>query len=133
MKNVRFRNNWYDDESCINPLHVGIFTNQNGVYSLMYIGHQKKDFTASAYETYVCYELVNVYGETEFVRFKYVTSKKETYRIESVGGEIMDEGDVQYDEYGKFTDKEIAYAIGILPQTFCERKTATKSFRDYSV
>ena len=89
VKNVRFRNNWYDDESCINPLHVGIFTNQNGVYSLMYIGHQKKDFTASAYETYVCYELVNVYGETEFVRFKYVTSKKETYRIESVGGEKL--------------------------------------------
>ena len=104
VKNVRFRSNWYDDEACINPLHVGIFTNQNGVYSLTYIGHQKKDFTASAYETYVCYELVNGYGETEFVRFKYVTSKKETYRIESVGGEIMDEGDVQYDEYGKIKD-----------------------------
>ena len=48
VKNVRFRNNWDDDESCINPLHVGIFTNMNGVYSWRDIGHQKKDVTASA-------------------------------------------------------------------------------------
>ena len=121
VKNVRFRNNWYDDESCINPLHVGIFTNQNGVYSLMYIGHQKKDFTASAYETYVCYELVNVYGETEFVRFKYVTSKKETYRIESVGGEIMDEGDVQYDEYGKIKDVRASESVYLTKEN-CDEK-----------
>lgn len=121
VKNVRFRSNWYDDEVCINPLHVGIFTNQNGVYSLTYIGHQKKDFTASAYETYVCYELVNGYGETEFVRFKYVTSKKETYRIESVGGEIMDEGDVQYDEYGKIKDVRASESV-YLTKGNCDEK-----------
>lgn len=121
VKNVRFRNNWYDDESCINPLHVGIFTNQNGVYSLTYIGHQKKDFTASAYETYVCYELVNVYGETEFVRFKYVTSQKETYRIESVSGEIMDEGDVKYDEYGKIKDVRASESVYLTKEN-CDEK-----------
>lgn len=121
VKNVRFRSNWYDDEVCINPLHVGIFTNQNGVYSLTYIGHQKKDFTASAYETYVCYELVNGYGETEFVRFKYVTSKKETYRIESVGGEIMDEGDVQYDEYGKIKDVRASESVYLMKEN-CDEK-----------
>ena len=121
VKNVRFRSNWYDDEACINPLHVGIFTNQNGVYSLTYIGHQKKDFTASAYETYVCYELVNGYGETEFVRFKYVTSKKETYRIESVGGEIMDEGDVQYDEYGKIKDIRASESVYLTKEN-CDEK-----------
>lgn len=121
VKNVRFRSNWYDDEACINPLHVGIFTNQNGVYSLTYIGHQKKDFTASAYETYVCYELVNGYGETEFVRFKYVTSKKETYRIESVDGEIMDEGDVQYDEYGKIKDVRASESV-YLTKGNCDEK-----------
>ena len=121
VKNVRFRSDWYDDEACINPLHVGIFTNQNGVYSLTYIGHQKKDFTASAYETYVCYELVNGYGETEFVRFKYVTSKKETYRIESVGGEIMDEGDVQYDEYGKIKDIRASESV-YLTRENCDEK-----------
>ena len=121
VKNVRFRSNWYDDEACINPLHVGIFTNQNGVYSLTYIGHQKKDFTASAYETYVCYELVNGYGETEFVRFKYVTSKKETYRIESVDGEIMDEGDVQYDEYGKIKDVRASESVYLTKEN-CDEK-----------
>lgn len=121
VKNVRFRSNWYDDEACINPLHVGIFTNQNGVYSLTYIGHQKKDFMASAYETYVCYELVNGYGETEFVRFKYVTSKKETYRIESVGGEIMDEGDVQYDEYGKIKDIRASESVYLTKEN-CDEK-----------
>lgn len=121
VKNVRFRSNWYDDEACINPLHVGIFTNQNGVYSLTYIGHQKKDFTASAYETYVCYELVNGYGETEFVRFKYVTSKKETYRIESVSGEIMDEGDVQYDEYGKIKDVRASESVYLTKEN-CDEK-----------
>lgn len=121
VKNVRFRSNWYDDEACINPLHVGIFTNQNGVYSLTYIGHQKKDFTASAYETYVCYELVNGYGETEFVRFKYVTSKKETYRIESVSGEIMDEGDVQYDEYGKIKDIRASESVYLTKEN-CDEK-----------
>ena len=121
VKNVRFRSNWYDDEACINPLHVGIFTNQNGVYSLTYIGHQKKDFTASAYETYVCYELVNGYGETEFVRFKYVTSKKETYRIESVGGEIMDEGDVQYDEYGKIKDVRASESVYLTKDNYDEK------------
>lgn len=121
VKNVRFRSNWYDDEVCINPLHVGIFTNQNGVYSLTYIGHQKKDFTASAYETYVCYELVNGYGETEFVRFKYVTSKKETYRIESVSGEIMDEGDVQYDEYGKIKDVRASESVYLTKEN-CDKK-----------
>ena len=121
VKNVRFRSNWYDDEACINPLHVGIFTNQNGVYSLTYIGHQKKDFTASAYETYVCYELVNGYEETEFVRFKYVTSKKETYRIESVGGEIMDEGDVQYDEYGKIKDIRASESVYLTKEN-CDEK-----------
>ena len=127
VKNVRFRSNWYDDEACINPLHVGIFTNQNGVYSLTYIGHQKKDFTASAYETYVCYELVNGYGETEFVRFKYVTSKKETYRIESVGGEIMDEGDVQYDEYGKIKDIRASESVYLTKEN-CDEKLS-RSFR----
>ncbi len=127
VKNVRFRSNWYDDEACINPLHVGIFTNQNGVYFLTYIGHQKKDFTASAYETYVCYELVNVYGETEFVRFKYVTSKKETYRIESVGGEIMDEGDVQYDEYGKIKDIRASESVYLTKEN-CDEKLS-RSFR----
>ena len=121
VKNVRFRSNWYDDEACINPLHVGIFTNQNGVYSLTYIGHQKKDFTASAYETYVCYELVNGYGETEFVRFKYVTSQKETYRIESVSGEIMDEGDVKYDEYGKIKDVRASESV-YLTKGNCDEK-----------
>ena len=121
VKNVRFRSNWYDDEACINPLHVGIFTNQNGVYSLTYIGHQKKDFTASAYETYVCYELVNGYGETEFVRFKYVTSKKETYRIESVGGEIMDEGEVQYDEYGKIKHIRASESVYLTKEN-CDEK-----------
>ena len=121
VKNVRFRNNWYDDESCINPLHVGIFTNMNGVYSLTYIGHQKKDFTASAYETYVCYELVNVYGETEFIRFKYVTSQKETYRIESDNGEIMDEGDVKYDEYGKIKDVKASESV-YLTKDNCDEK-----------
>lgn len=121
VKNVRFRSNWYDDEVCINPLHVGIFTNQNGVYSLTYIGHQKKDFTASAYETYVCYELVNGYGETEFVRFKYVTSQKETYRIESVSGEIMDEGDVQYDEYGKIKDVRASESVYLTKEN-CDEK-----------
>ena len=121
VKNVRFRSNWYDDEACINPLHVGIFTNQNGVYSLTYIGHQKKDFTASAYETYVCYELVNGYGETEFVRFKYVTSKKETYRIESVSGEIMDEGEVQYDEYGKIKDIRASESVYLTKEN-CDEK-----------
>lgn len=127
VKKVRFRSNWYDDEACINPLHVGIFTNQNGVYFLTYIGHQKKDFTASAYETYVCYELVNVYGETEFVRFKYVTSKKETYRIESVGGEIMDEGDVQYDEYGKIKDIRASESVYLTKEN-CDEKLS-RSFR----
>ncbi len=127
VTNMRFRNNWYDDESCINPLHVGIFTNQNGVYSLTYIGHQKKDFTASAYETYVCYELVNGYGETDFVRFKYVTSKKETYRIESVGGEIMDEGDVRYDEYGKIKDVRASESIYLTKEN-CDEKLS-RSFR----
>lgn len=127
VKNVRFRSNWYDDEACINPLHVGIFTNQNGVYSLTYIGHQKKDFTASAYETYVCYELVNGYGETEFVRFKYVTSQKETYRIESVGGEIMDEGDVQYDEYGKIKDIRASESVYLTKEN-CDEKLS-RSFR----
>lgn len=127
VKNVRFRSNWYDDEACINPLHAGIFTNQNGVYFLTYIGHQKKDFTASAYETYVCYELVNVYGETEFVRFKYVTSKKETYRIESVGGEIMDEGDVQYDEYGKIKDIRASESVYLTKEN-CDEKLS-RSFR----
>lgn len=121
VKNVRFRSNWYDDEACINPLHVGIFTNQNGVYSLTYIGHQKKDFTASAYETYVCYELVNVYGETEFVRFKYVTSQKETYRIESDNGEIMDEGDVKYDEYGKIKDVRASESVYLTKEN-CDEK-----------
>ena len=121
VKNVRFRSNWYDDEACINPLHVGIFTNQNGVYSLTYIGHQKKDFTASAYETYVCYELVNGYGETEFVRFKYVTSKKGTYRIESVGGEIMDEGEVQYDEYGKIKHIRASESVYLTKEN-CDEK-----------
>ena len=121
VKNVRFKSNWYDDEACINPLHVGIFTNRNGVYSLTYIGHQKKDFTASAYETYVCYELVNGYGETEFVRFKYVTSKKETYRIESVGGEIMDEGDVRYDEYGKIKDVRASESVYLTKEN-CDEK-----------
>ena len=127
VKNVRFRSNWYDDEACINPLHVGIFTNRNGVYSLTYIGHQKKDFTASAYETYVCYELVNGYGETEFVRFKYVTSQKETYRIESVSGEIMDEGDVQYDEYGKIKDVRASESV-YLTKGNCDEKLS-RSFR----
>lgn len=127
VKNVRFRSNWYDDEACINPLHVGIFTNQNGVYSLTYIGHQKKDFTASAYETYVCYELVNVYGETEFIRFKYVTSQKETYRIESVDGEIMDEGEVQYDEYGKIKDVRASESV-YLTKGNCDEKLS-RSFR----
>lgn len=127
VKNVRFRSNWYDDEACINPLHVGIFTNQNGVYSLTYIGHQKKDFTASAYETYVCYELVNGYGETEFVRFKYVTSQKETYRIESVSGEIMDEGDVQYDEYGKIKDIRASESVYLTKEN-CDEKLS-RSFR----
>lgn len=121
VKNVRFRSNWYDDEACINPLHVGIFTNQNGVYSLTYIGHQGKDFKASAYETYVCYELVNGYGETEFVRFKYVTSQKETYRIESVDGEIMDEGDVQYDEYGKIKDVRASESVYLTKEN-CDEK-----------
>ena len=127
VTNVRFRNNWYDDEACINPLHVGIFTNRNGVYSLTYIGHQGKDFKASAYETYVCYELVNGYGETEFVRFKYVTSQKETYRIESVSGEIMDEGDVQYDEYGKIKDVRASESV-YLTKGNCDEKLS-RSFR----
>ena len=127
VKNVRFKSSWYDDESCINPLHVGIFTNINGVYSLTYIGHQKKDFTATAYETYVCYELVNVYGETQFVRFRYVTSQKETYRIESDDGEIMDEGDVKYDEYGKIRDVKASESI-YLTRDNCDEKLS-RSFR----
>lgn len=121
VNNVRFKKSWYDDESCINPLHVGIFENVNGVYSLSYIGRQKKDFIASAYETYVCYELVNVYGETEFVRFKYVASEKETYRIESDNGEIMDDGDVKYDEYGKIRDVQSSESIYLTFEN-CEEK-----------
>lgn len=104
VKNVRFKNAWYDDESCINPLHVGIFTNLDGVYSLSYLGYQKKEFIASSNETYVCYELENVYGETSFVRFKYVSSEKETYKIESDNNEIISQGNVQYDDYEKIKD-----------------------------
>ena len=69
----------------------------------------------------MCYELVNGYGETEFVRFKYVTSQKETYRIESVSGEIMDEGDVKYDEYGKIKDVRASESV-YLTKGNCDEK-----------
>ncbi len=127
VKNVRFRSTWYDDEICINPLHVGIFENRNGVYALSYVGHQAKGFTASGYETFVCYELVNVYGEREFVRFRYVTSQKETYRIESGDGRIMDEGDVKYDEYGNIRDVSASESVYLTADT-CEA-VLSRSFR----
>lgn len=101
VRNVRFKSHWYDDETCIHPLHVGIFANADGVYSLSYIGHQAYGFTISKEETYVCYEMVNIYGETEWIRFRYNTTQKETYRLESNGGEVLAEGDVRYDDYGK--------------------------------
>ena len=69
----------------------------------------------------MCYELVNVYGETDYVRFKYVTSQKETYRIESDNGEIMDEGDVKYDEYGKIKDVKASESV-YLTKDNCDEK-----------
>lgn len=125
VKNVRFRSNWYDDESCINPLHVGIFANVDGVYTLSYIGHQEKGFTITKYETYVCYELVNLYGETEFVRFRYLTTQKDTYRIVSDQGEVMDEGDVQYDEYGKIRDVRATESVYLTKDNFADRFSRT--------
>ena len=118
---VRFRSSWYDDESCINPLHVGVFANENGVYKLTYIGHQDKAFTVSGYETYVLYELVNVYGEIDFIRFRYVTTQKETYRIEADNGEVLSDGDVTYDEYGKRKDVRASESVYLTAANFAEK------------
>lgn len=100
VNNWRFNGSWYDDEVCLNPLHIGIFANQSGVYVLSYLHHQSDSFTISKYETYVYYEFVNIYGERDYILFKYITSEKDTYQIEDSTGKVMDFGDVKYDEYG---------------------------------
>lgn len=118
VSNIKFQGSWYDDESCINPLHIGIFANVNGVYELSYIGYQDKGFTISKYETYVYYEFVNIYGELDYILFTYVTSEKDTYQIEDDSGKVMNSGDVKYDAYGKMENVNAAESIYLTPENY---------------
>lgn len=118
VNNVRFKSAWYEDETCINPLRVGIFSNQNGAYRLSYIGFQNADFTITKYDTYVLYEMVNVYGERSYIRFRYRTTEKDVYTITDGSGEVKDSGDVKYDEYGKIKDVSARESLYLTKDNF---------------
>ena len=104
-----------DPEPSIDPtMIVGFETDNSGRLIYCATNSHTDNFTIVANENLLYYELVNIYGEREYIKFKISSSSRNSVEITNTNGDLLFDRGISLDENGKRRPIEASFNGGII-------------------